>query len=300
MATYFFTGATSGDPSVGSNWTKADGSTGTVPANGDDVYIQSVPGVSLPNITAVDQHSIALNSLTISSTFTGTIGTNAAPGGYWQIGAATVNIGLPAGDGSNPGGSGRIKVNLGSTSAVVNITSTVNSSADAGYEPVRLLGSAITVLNSLSGTVGVATNAPGETATVGIVNVTAGTCNLGSGVTWTTVNVSNGGSITTNSGGTTVSVASGGNATLNGATIVTTVNTSGTVVHNVRPGSGAGTTTFNVYNGGTADFSNNPAAVTVTTLNQYPTAIVKANPSNSGHLTITNRNLIECGTLTAS
>lgn len=109
MSTYFWTSTSSTDPTLGANWTKSDGTTGVVPANGDDVFIAAQPGVALANIGAADMSAITLNSLTISQTFTGTIGTAANSGatfGYWKIGAAAWTIGTPSGDGSAFGGSG--------------------------------------------------------------------------------------------------------------------------------------------------------------------------------------------------
>ncbi len=46
--------------------------------------------------------------------------------------------------------------------------------------------------------------------------------------------------------------------------------------------------------------SQNPASVTLTTLNHYAGGTLGANPANPSHLTVTTRNLVNCGTLTAA
>ena len=101
MSSYFWSSTSSTDPTVGANWTKSDGTTGTAPANGDDVTIAAIPGVALAAIAAADMSAVTLNSLTISQTFNATIGTTATTGtfGYWKIGAATWTIGTPSADG---------------------------------------------------------------------------------------------------------------------------------------------------------------------------------------------------------
>ncbi len=285
MASIWWVG-TNSNPATGANWSS-------------DVYIESVPGVAQVAIDASDQHTIVLASLNISQTWTEAIGTGAQPGGYWQIGATTVTIGIPPSDGSSPGGSGRIKLNIGSTATTINILNTAQSSTDTGYEPVRLLGSAIAALNMTAGFAGLATSTPGETATVTTVNGSGGILDLGAGVTVTTVNVAGGATVNTNGGATTCNVAAGSTAILNGATAITNVNVAGSVSHNIRNG-GVGTTTMNIYGGGTVDFSGAPAAVTVTTINLYATGKYTANPASPSHLTVTNRNLILCGSVTAS
>jgi len=78
------------------------------------------------------------------------------------------------------------------------------------------------------------------------------------------------------------------------------VNAGGTTILNHRPASGSAITTLNLYPTGTADFSQVPSAVTVGTLNHHKGGVLSANASNPGHMTVTTRNLINCGTLTAS
>lgn len=303
MASYFWTSTSSTDPTVGANWTKSDGTTGTAPTTGDDVTITAIPGSTLANIGAADMHLVTLSSLTISRSFTGTIGT-AGVGGYWRVSATTLNIGV-AGSGLNSTvGSGRIKLDLGTVVGTINVYAT-GSSTDTGYEAVRILGSnASNLLNLVgSGTVGVGTNQPGETATVLAANISGqgAVCNFGAGVTWTNANVASNAKFSARSGSSgTVSVAANSTATLSGTAAVASVNNSGTVNHQVRPAAGAASTTINNYTGGVIDFSGNPSAVTVTTLNGYANSQIQANPANPGHLTMTTFNRIEAGSLTVS
>lgn len=305
MSSYSWSSTSSTDPTLGANWTKSDGTTGTAPGNGDDVYIAAVAGAAPANVGAADMSSVTLNSLTISQTFTGTIGTAATASslfGYWKIGATTWTIGTPSADGTAFGGAGRIKLDFGSA-AFSGTALATGASADLGLEPVRIKGSnAANRLAVLGGRVGVATGLPGETATLSEIDVVGSTAiaNLGAGVTWSAANVSAGGTLTTNSGSSgALSVSSGSTATSQGAAAIATVNAGGSLFLNHRPASGAAVTTLNLYPTGTADFSQNPAAATVSTLNHHKGAALAANSSNPGHLTVTTRNLINCGTLTA-
>ena len=193
------------------------------------------------------------------------------------------------------------QLRIGAFSGVVLAT---GSSADSGAEPVRLLGNnASNSVVILGGRVGVASNLPGETAAIGEIDVNGGNsiCNLGPGVTWTTANVAAGGVISIHSGSSgTLSVGPGGLAIAQGTGAIATIEAGGNLSLNHRPASGAAVTTLNLYPNGVADFSQNPAAVTVTTLNHHRGGVLIANPANPGHLTVTNRNLVNCGTLTAS
>src|SRR6185437_12085787 len=146
-------------------------------------------------------------------------------------------------------------------------------------------------------------NPPGETATIAEVDIAGSNavCNLGPGVTWAAANVADGGILTTNGGSSgALSVAAGASAITHGSAAIATINAAGNVSLNHRPASGAAVGVLNVLSTGTADFSRNPAAVTVTTLNHSRGGVLSANPANPAHLIVTNRNLVNCGTLTAS
>jgi hypothetical protein len=305
MSSYFWSSISSTDPTVGADWTKSDGTTGTAPGNGDDVYILSIAGLALASIAAADMSTITLNSLTISQTFNGTIGTTATTGtfGYWKIGATKWTIGTPSSDGTTAGGSGRIKIDFGSA-AFVGIVINSGISVDSGLEPLRIKGSnAANRLIVLGGRVGVATNMPGETSTISEIDATGSTVvvDFGPGVTWTTATVAAGATLFTASGSSgALSVASGSNATTSGSAAIATINAGGTVALNHRPSSGAAVATLNIYPTGTADFSQNPLPVTVTTLNHQGGGVLAFDPANPGQLTIGSHNLINAGTLTAA
>jgi hypothetical protein len=305
MASYFWSSISSTDPTLGANWTKSDGTTGTAPGNGDDAYIVSIAGLALASIAASDMSSVTLNSLTISQTFAGTIGTTATSGtfGYWKIGATSWTIGTPSADGTAAGGSGRIKIDFGSA-AFVGTVLNAGTSIDLGLEPLRIKGSnAANRLIVLGGRIGVATNMPGETSTISEVDATGSTAvvDFGPGVTWTTATVASGATLVTASGSSgALSVASGSNATTRGIGAIATINAGGTVTLNHRPGSGAAVATLNIYPTGRADFSQNPLPVTVTTVNQQAGGVLSVDPANSGQLTMGSYNLVNAGTLTAA
>ena len=307
MASYFWSSTSSTDPTLGANWTKSDGTTGTAPTTGDDVTIAAIPGVTLAPIGAADMSAVTLNSLTISQTFTNTIGTpSTASGsffGYWKIGATTWTLGTPSADGSSATGSPRIKLDFGSAAFTGTVLAT-GTSSDPGLAPLRIKGtSASNKLYVLGGRVGVATNLPGESSTLSELDVAGSTavCTLGPGVTWSAANVSAGATLTTNSGSSgSLSVSPGSAATTQGSSTIATINAGGPMYLNHRPNSGAAITTLNLYPTGTADFSQSPAPVTVTTLNHHKSATLIANPANPSHLTVTTRSLINCGSLTAS
>jgi hypothetical protein len=260
------TGSGPNDVSLAANW-----STGSLPASGDDVTLANSTSGLLYNLSALS--AVTLNSLTIDSTFTGNIGlprTNAngyveyRPT-YWQIGATTVTT--LAGTG---GGSGRIRLDLGSAATTLNINAT-GSPIDQGKPALQLKAiNAANVLNILQGNVGVAVE-PGELSTLVTINIgyqssqqTDVTLTLGSGCTLTTIN-QDGGSLTVNSNVTTLTQR-GGNLIVYGTAAITTLDiesgncrwqSSGTL-GTVTLGSSGG--------GGSLDFSRDPRTRTVTNL----------------------------------
>jgi hypothetical protein len=297
MSKYFWSSSSSTDPTVGANWTKSDGTTGTAPASGDDAYVQAVPGVTLASIGASNMSAVALNSLTIGQSYTGTIGTSAAPGGYWQIGAATVTIGAPTSNGSNPPGPQRVKLDVGASTAVVNVIATSGFSVDTGFPVVRLLGSAMTTLNVVAGQVGLAVGAPGETSTVTTINQSGGLLSTGPAATWTTANIA-GGTFNAGTAGTTLNVATGATAVVSGSATLTTASVAGTLLLNNRSG-GTDLTTGTVFKNGSIDVSGEDSATTIDTLNQYSGGSFSFSAANPAQLTITTWNRIACGTITA-
>jgi hypothetical protein len=264
------------------------------------VVIQGIPGSSLANIAAYDASAVTLASLTISMTYTGTIGnTGTGASTYLKVSATTWTIGVPATDGSQAQGSGRIKIDFGSNQFTGTILNSSNNTSDTSSPPVQIKGThASNKLYVLSGKAGVATATPGETSTISELDVvgsqTQVTC--GSGVTLTTVNASGGGKVTTNTAMTTLTIGAGSAVTTYGSVAVTTINNAGIVNLNNRNG-GTAATTINNYAGATVDCSGAPAALTVTTLNAYPGSTVKVNGANPGHLTVTTTSLKNVGTI---
>lgn len=290
-------GSSPADPSVAGNW-----SSGPI-ASGDDAYIQAIPGLTLAPIDAHNSSAVALNSLTYNTNSQVIVGTNATPGGAWQIGTSTFTVPIPT---INNLGAGRVKLDFGSSAVVANIAATgTATSLDAGLEPMRIIGSAMTSVNVTGGLVGIATSAPSETATVTTVNVASvvsvAQVNMGPGVTWTHASAAsgNGGGafLAALTGGTDLTTSAGATANMAGTTAITTVNAGGVTQLNQRSG-GVDCTTLNIYPGGQADFSGNPAASTVTTLNLFAGGTLSTDPANPDHVTVTTFHKKNGGNLT--
>ncbi len=248
-------------------------STGALPVNGDDLYIVNTSQGLLYNLSALS--GVTLNSCTLDSSFTGTIGLpQNNPNGYveyrptyLQVGVTTFTINTGTG-----GGSGRIKVNFGSVQVNATIASAGSASAtDQGTPAVILLGTnASNVLTVNQGTVGSAIY-PGETsqwATVNLGHLTSSRTDsqvtLGTGCTLGTVH-QNGGSLTVNSNVTTVT-QNDGTLTVLGAAAVTTLSLLGGRCYYQSTGT---VTTASVDDGATLDFTRDPRARTVTNCTVY-------------------------------
>lgn len=278
MATKIWLGNDSGnegDWSVAANFSPSG-----VPANSDDVYLEN----SSQDVSAgLDQSAVALDSLHIAQSYTGNIGDDDA---YLQIGAGVVNIGRHYGPGS-PAGSGRIKLDLGSTAAAV-VTYNSGSPADSNKPAIRLLAdNAATTIEVRKGSVGIACET-GETTTVGTITesyisrqASDADVFIGSGVTLTTLNKTGGDGVlecaattVTNEGGNLITDGSGAIATLNAEGGEVISNSTGTI------------TTCNIATAGTADFLKSAAARTVTTMKLEAGGTLKYDPDV---LTITNK-----------
>jgi len=191
-------------------WIAANFSGGALPANSDTVIIENS---DVPILWGLDQSGVTLAELRIMQSYTGYIGlpeekfATAVSGQlvtydtgnkaeyrdtYLKIGATLLNIGQNTGI-SNPGGSSRLKINLGSVQTTARVFNTATASLDGTKQPVRLLGThASNVLYVYDGIVGVATSLASETSTVATLNQSGGSVTLGSGVTWTDIYKSNG------------------------------------------------------------------------------------------------------------
>ena len=254
------------DWSTASNW-----DTGVVPVDNDDVIIEN-SAVSI--LYGLAQSSIDLTSLTIQSTFTGTIGlprTNAdgyveyRPT-YLQIGSALSSI--------TGSGSGRIKIDNGTDQGAVYIYGS-GTRAETGIPSILLLGShASQAVTINKGDVGIGFFG-GETAVVAALNVgymsqqaSDSKLAIGSGVTLTALTI-NGGVTTCNSAATTI-VQEAGTLTIGeDATATTLTVRGGTCYYN-----SSGTTTTGNAVGGVLDFRQDSRGRTFTNANVYKGATI--------------------------
>lgn len=283
---------------VGPNdWnTAANWSSGAKPVNSDDVVIDEL---GLYDITyGLNQGSLALTTLRIKLSFLFDIGTASYP---LKLGATTWSYGEAPTSGVSTVGSGRIKLTFGTAQHTGTVYATGTSTPDdTGKAQLQITGGTH-ASNKLyvvgAARVDVATGT-GQTATLSQVDVSGSgaTVTLGSGVTWTTATCA-AGTLYLNSSGTTLTTSSGGTAyTFGSAATLTTVNGGGQTYLNSR-----GTiSTLNIYNTGRADFSQNPTAVTVTTLNHYGGGTLVFNAATPNHVSIGTYNRVNAGTLTAS
>lgn len=222
------TTANSGPNDVG---LAANYDTNAQPANGDDLYIDSTDVSLLYNLDALT--AVALASLSVGQNFTGYIGlpkinvdgSTAYPEyrtDYFTIQTSALTIGNGPGNGS-----GRIKINNGSGTAVtVNVLNT-GSAAETGLEAFLWKGThASNVVNVFKGSVGIAAF-PGELATVATLRIgdeggaSDASVRATVGVTLATVN-QYAGTVELNSAATTINLL-GGDMTFRGAGAVTTI-----------------------------------------------------------------------------
>jgi hypothetical protein len=249
----FSTGTASAGPndvSTPGNW-----SGGSLPVNSDNVTIDYSDFSLLYGLSALS--GVTLASLTITQTFTGTIGLPKATDDgtiefrpdYWAISATTLVIGSETGSGS-----GRIKLDLGSVACTATVYNS-GSPAEANLEAVLLKGtSASNSITVQRGSVGIAvfgnetSNVSGGLQ-VGYVTSPTSDANVrcGSGVTLATITKSGGvlevnsaiGTLLKQFAGTTSIFGTGAVAqlTLLGGTVI--YCTSGTLNGNTVLGEGA-------------------------------------------------------------
>lgn len=157
------------------NWSPAN-----APVTGDAVYI--LAGASTID-SGLAQSAVQLALLLSGPNFTGSVGTSATP---LAIGADTHNL-----DGTNL--SGRFNWDAGSSATVGAIQNTPFNTTDSGLQWIRIKGADITT-TVYGGTVGIATNAVGDTAGLTSLSVATATgqvstinVTLASGVTITAV-----------------------------------------------------------------------------------------------------------------
>lgn len=269
-----------GDWATAANWLASG-----VPQSADDVFLTNIAQAV---IEGFGQSAIALASLNIDQAFTGPVGDVAS---YMEIGAAIANIGQYLGYGV-PQGSGRIKLNFGSTTTVIVNIYNSGQSLDTNLPAIRLLmAKAANIVNILKGSVGIACQA-GETSTVGtIITGVEAKLWIGKGVTLTTL-TKNGGDCRMECGATTINNyagdlktagigaittfnAFGGNVESSSAGTITTMNVRGPcVVDFTKSSVPRAVTTLNLLNGGTVKYD--PDIVTIGTLNIDGISTVKA------------------------
>ena len=244
------------------NW-----SDGVVPVSTDTVILQGSTSI----LWGLAQAAVTLTQLTILKTFTGKLGLNRAVFAttangettdstkheyrqrYLNIGYDAADIGQHAGPGS-PAGSSRIMLqNAKAGASTTMVHGTATAAAETGYPSIRLLAahaSATVIVRDGSGGVGIASDAPGETSTVGAVSVAGGALYIGPGVTLTSLSQV-GGSCILEAAATVSSVTvGGGTLTTEGDYTVTAMTVSGGQVlcNNIKSGGNA-ITTLNLTGG---------------------------------------------------
>jgi len=272
-------------------WDNADNwTTGTIPANTDDIYFDAG---DVPCLYNIDQNGLTLGSLNITQNYEGYIGLpdyNEDNGAavyreyrepYLKISATTVNVGQGAGNGS-----GRIKWNAGSVNTTLNVFNTGRTLED-GVESLQFVGTgSANVVNVKKGSVAIARQA-GETATVATLKVSyndnpAGDAQVrvGSGTTLTTV-YAIAGTTEVFCAFTTARVW-GGTLITNGTGAVTTLDIDSGTVHSNSTGT---VTTATVGTEGALYMTGDPRARTIGTLNLHKDAIYD---DSLGIVTLTN------------
>jgi hypothetical protein len=278
--------------SAGPNdWTTAGNWTGAaVPVSTDDVWFEN----STVDCTyGLGQSAVLLTSLNVAQSYTGNIGLPERnvggfaeylyTDGYLAISATTTNIGR--GDGA---GSGRIKINFGSTATALNVFNT-GSTAETGLESLLCKGSGANVITVYNGSVGFGVLAQLATETVSIttLRVFGGAVRTGHACTVTTLDQTGG---VVNSWFTVTTCAQNGGIHYHHFSTMTTVTIDGGVLY---WNSISNPTTVNAGSGGAVDFSGNTTAITVTTCNLYAGGTIR---DTHGRVTWTNGiDLERCG-----
>lgn len=268
------------------NW-----SDGAVPVDSDDVVIANS---SVSILYGLAQSSVALASLRIEKSFTGMIGLNrlavatvaagtstdsSAPeyrDCYLAIGAGVLEIGANWSQDTQTG-SGRILINLGTDQSQVVVFGTSQASTDSGRPCVRLLAnnSSTTVeVRSAAGGVGIASDVPGETSTIGTLSVSDTTSTsrvkITGGVTITNWNQTGGVNTIIGAGNATIAAVKvdAGTLTVEGNVILTalTVNGGTCNLNNWKTTAGSIIGTLNI-NGGRVATTGASVEQEITTVN---------------------------------
>lgn len=292
MATKLWVGGASGaanSASTAANWSPSG-----VPTSSDSVVFDGA--VSVVDCTAgLDQSAYTYVSLTVYDSYTGKIGTATAP---YQCGATLAHLHKPSGV-QNAAGSTRLNFNFGSAQTALQISGSATSSADTGLPTIRVKGTNASNAIYISGgaLVGLAAASDSEAATAVLVNTSANsagaspTLTLGSGCTLTSVNMSAGTILNRGSAVTTLTMQAG-TYTVNGSPAHTTIEVQGGTVYYNSSGT---ITTLLIGNNGTADFSRDPRAKTVTNITMHSGATLNLDNGVVRSITITNGiDLLNC------
>lgn len=271
------------------DWDTAGNWSDGVAPTGSDVIIIANSDVDI--LWGLDQNTVDLTSLQILQTYTGKIGLpynqfHTSEDGatantgyleyretYLKIGAGTVDIGQHFGAGS-PAGSTRIKLNNDKAgAAVTTIHRTASTSADSGFAAVRLKASHASqdfYIREAVGGVAFALDAPGETATIGDVYVSALDTStrvfIGSGVTITTFSQEGGDNMLNAAATITSAEVNGGQLTIEGDYTITALNINGGTVYDNHIKTGGNSNTVVNLSAGTLDMTRSSEARTIAAL----------------------------------
>lgn len=270
MATKIWTGATSEDFTVATNWKG-----GIIPLVGDDVVFNSgAINVSL----GLTPPLVLYASFTVTNDYTGLIGLESD---FLKINSTLVDIG-----GSTGAGSRRLNLDLGTVVSAITITSSNGTGADTNRAPIRILCNNVATNFFISGSSSNVAlfDEPDTTGNTGAINILAGNLETGKGLTYTAFNISGSGTTVTIAEPTAASTITmdNGTATVSGDNaIAAVVQRGGTYISN-----SSGIITAYTQRGGIADFQQSDEPRTVTTFTQSPLNTILKH--NEGVLTLTN------------
>lgn len=284
MSDYLYVSPTNTNWTTNTNWSPSG-----PPSTSGDTALLDFNAVNA--LAGSDQTATTLTRLDITSTFIQTVGTQGTP---LAIKAAAVNIGAASG-GQAGTSSGRINLNLSTVASIVTIYSTkaATGSSDPALQPVRIkCNNANTKVYIYSGVAGIATDALGDTATLGELSVLGGNvrADIASGTTMTKLRMATGG---------TANVYCSCPSIINDAGIVNTYG-SGTCnttlqISGIANLSSNGTiTNLVVFKGGVANLLGDTRLKTITNTTVYAGGMISYDPAI---VTLTNPIQVPDGTL---
>lgn len=298
MAVYDHTGNTDATWTNANNWDPTSGP----PGAGDSVRFN---GKSTRSLTGNPAGSPQLASIKQYMSMQYAVGTPSAP---IAVCADNVEIGLESTDGSSGGGA-QFHINAGTNAGSKFVIYNTPSTGTTGLDPVTIKtgtpGSGNHELYIEGGTVGVATGAPGDAATIATIGMTGGRLNLGSGmVTGWSLNLTGSGNpkafTNTATSGTITLYA--GECTTEGTGLIATVTLyGGSLFCNHRVSGSASITTLTLGGNNpstpTIDLRGDPAGITITNTTLVKGRIVRA---TSGQITFANAPTLSAGNSTTT